>query len=345
MPLLPGQPAPWFTAPTPSNPEFLFDSAAGRYVLLLFLPVEAQARHDALQALATHQRLFDDDHASAFVVIRDPAAAAGLRDLRGLRWVLDFKGSISDRYGPEPHWLLLDPTLRVMASAPADAPGPLLQAIAGLPPPAAHAGAPTHAPVMIAPRIFEPELCEALIALHQADGGRFTGVMRDAGAETLHVMDELKKRRDVLVRDPELLAAIRERLERRLFPMIRLALGFTVTEIERYVVSCYDTADGGVFHPHRDNTTQATAHRRFACSINLNEDFEGGDLRFPEFGLDTYRPPLGGAVVFSCGLMHEARPLRAGVRYAFLPFFYDAAGAAVLAAYQARVAKPQGVGA
>jgi predicted 2-oxoglutarate/Fe(II)-dependent dioxygenase YbiX len=342
MPLRPGEAAPWFVAATPSNPEFVFDSVAGRYVVLLFLPVEPQARLAALQALAAHQGLFDDNHASAFVVIRDPAAAHGVRDLRGLRWVMDFKGAISDRYGPEPHWLLLDPTLRAMASAPHDAPASLLQALAGLPPPAGHAGVPLHAPVLIAPRIFEPELCEALIALHQADGGRFTGVMRDAGVQTVHVMDDLKQRRDIAVRDPDLLAAIRERLERRLFPLIRLSLGFTVTEIERYLVSCYAAADGGVFSPHRDNTTQGTAHRRFACSINLNDGFEGGDLRFPEFGLDTYRPPVGGAVVFSCGLMHEARPVTAGVRYAFLPFFYDAAGAAILAAYSARVAQAQG---
>ena len=38
MPLQPGEPAPWFTAPTPSNPEYVFDTAAGRYVLLVFLP-------------------------------------------------------------------------------------------------------------------------------------------------------------------------------------------------------------------------------------------------------------------------------------------------------------------
>jgi hypothetical protein len=28
MPLKLGEPAPWFTAPTPSNPEFVFDTAA-----------------------------------------------------------------------------------------------------------------------------------------------------------------------------------------------------------------------------------------------------------------------------------------------------------------------------
>ena len=133
-------------------------------------------------------------------------------------------------------------------------------------------------------------------------------------------------------------ALILARLEQRLFPMIARGLGFEVTRIERYLVSCYDADDGGVFHAHRDSTTQGTAHRRFACSINLNDDFEGGDLRFPEFGRRTYRPPPGGAVVFSCALLHEATRVTAGRRYAFLPFFYDEAGQAVRDAYFARVA-------
>ena len=39
-----GENAPWFTAPSPSNPEFVFDTAAGRYVLMLFLPVTTWLR-------------------------------------------------------------------------------------------------------------------------------------------------------------------------------------------------------------------------------------------------------------------------------------------------------------
>lgn len=335
-----GELAPFFTAPTPSNPAFVFDSAAGRYVLLLFLPSEPGPQHAALTALAAHQVLFDDAKASAFVILRDPEAAKGLRDMRGLRWMYDVDGRITQRFGPQPHWLLLDPALRAMSGAPVEAPEALFALIARLPPPGDHAGTPLTAPVLIAPRIFEPELCQALIALHQADGGQFTGVMRDAGDRTVAVMDELKSRRDVLIEDPDLIAGITARLERRLFPQIRLALGFTVTRIERFLVSCYDAEDGGVFHPHRDNTTQGTAHRKFAGSVNLNDDFEGGDLRFAEFGPAAYRPPVGGAVVFACGLMHEALRVTRGRRYAFLPFFYDDAGAEVLAAYRARVDAP-----
>jgi len=338
MPLAFGQNAPWFVTRTPSNPEFAFDTASGRYVLMLFLPDEPEARGGAIRALAANQRLFDEVKACALVVYRDPSLEAGLRDVRGVRWMIDPKGAITDRYGPEPHWLLLDPTLRAMASAPIEAAQEMFDRIAALPPPAAHAAVPLHAPVLIVPNIFEPELCAHLIGLHDADGGAFTGVMRDAGDRTVAVMDDLKKRRDIWIEDPELQAAIRERLERRLYPMIKRGLGFTVTRIERYLVSCYDAADGAVFHPHRDNTTQGTAHRKFACSLNLNDGFEGGDLRFNEYGPATYRPPPGGAVVFSCGMTHEATAVRSGRRYAFLPFFYDEAGAETLAAYNARLA-------
>jgi predicted 2-oxoglutarate/Fe(II)-dependent dioxygenase YbiX/peroxiredoxin len=345
MPFMPGDPAPWFKAATPSNPEFVFDTVAGRYVLLAFLPKgDSAASIEALRTLSAHRDLFDDEKLSAFVVTRDPTTAASAGDLRGLRWFLDLDGAVSRLYGvlgqdgaENPMWLLLDPGLRVLGRVQLGNAKMMFDALPGLRPPDQHAGVPLHAPVLIAPRIFEPELCERLIGLHQADGGRFTGVMRDAGDRTVAVMDELKKRRDVLITDEALQATLRDRLERRLFPMIARGFGFTVTRVERYVVSCYDAADGAVFHAHRDSTTLGTAHRKFACSINLNDGFEGGDLRFPEFGPKTCRPPPGGAVVFSCALLHEATRVTAGRRYAFLPFFYDEAGAEVLAAYEQRV--------
>ena len=65
-----------------------------------------------------------------------------------------------------------------------------------------------------------------------------------------------------------------------------------------------------------------------AVTINLNaEDFEGGTLSFPEFGTRRYKAPTGGAVVFSCSLMHDVSPVTQGTRYAFLPFLYDDAAA------------------
>ena len=153
--------------------------------------------------------------------------------------------------------------------------------------------------------------------------------MRELDGKTVEVRETGIKRRKDFSFDarPELASlrqAIHDRLQRRLLPEIKRAFQFEVTRIERYVVAEYDSGSGGYFRPHRDNTTPGTAHRRFACTINLNaEDYTGGDLRFPEFGPNTYRAPSGGAVVFSCSLLHEATPVSAGIRYAFLPFFYD----------------------
>jgi hypothetical protein len=65
-------------------------------------------------------------------------------------------------------------------------------------------------------------------------------------------------------------------------------------------------------------------------TINLNTgDYEGGGLNFPEYGPQVYHAPRGGAVVFSCSMLHQAMPVESGKRYVYLPFLYDEAGAAV----------------
>jgi predicted 2-oxoglutarate/Fe(II)-dependent dioxygenase YbiX len=167
--------------------------------------------------------------------------------------------------------------------------------------------------------------------------------MRDVDGRTVGVMDDFKRRRDVSIDDPSLQNELRARIGRRLVPEVAKVFQFHATRIERYIVACYDAADGGYFRPHRDNETLGTAHRKFACSINLNaEAFEGGDLRFPEFGRRTYRPPTGGAVVFACGLQHEATPVTRGRRYAFLPFLYDEAGQRLRDANQSALAAADG---
>ena len=62
----------------------------------------------------------------------------------------------------------------------------------------------------------------------------------------------------------------------------------------------------------------------FALSINLNTDeYDGGDLRFPEYGPHLYRPELGAALVFSCSLIHEALPVTRGRRFVLLNFMRD----------------------
>ncbi len=339
LPLLSlGEFAPWFRAATPNNPNYYFNTAAGRFVLLGFLPPPGEARAQAMATFEVHAGLFDDRKLTCFMVLRDAASIAEARNRPpGLRWFLDADGEVSRLYGAldadgaaAPFWLLLDPMLRVFARAPIDETAAIFDEISRLPALADHAGTPLNAPVLIVPRVFEPQICQRLIAAYEADGGSPSGVMRDVDGTTVGVMDDFKRRRDVTIADEGFRKELLVRLRRRLLPEIQRVFQFEATRLERYIVACYDAADGGYFRPHRDNETLATAHRRFAVSINLNaQDFEGGDLRFPEFGGRTYRPPTGGAVVFSCTLQHEATPVTRGRRYAFLPFLYDDAGAAI----------------
>ena len=57
--------------------------------------------------------------------------------------------------------------------------------------------------------------------------------------------------------------------------------------------------------------------------------FEGGTLSFPEYSTHQYKIPAGGAVVFSCNLLHKVVPITRGERFAYLPFLYDDAAAKV----------------
>lgn len=337
-----GEPVPAFYTRSEGNPRFAFDTVAGRWVMVL-IPgsLGEPGKAERLAAMvAPHAAKLDVQNACMIVIGTDAEdeAAGRLRDGTGRRVLWDDEGSARRALrAEEPDgairtgWMLLDPMLRVFGVWPLERGAEAMATLAMLPLPALHAGVPVTAPVLVLPRVFEPAFCRRLIEIYDSIGGGESGFMRDQDGKTVGVLDPSHKRRkDVFIEDEEVRAQVRARLNARLVPEIRRAFQFKVTRLERYIVACYDAADRGFFRAHRDNTTKATAHRRFACTINLNTgDYEGGDLCFPEFGPQTYRAPAGGAVVFSCSLLHEARPVTKGRRYAFLPFLYDEEAAAI----------------
>jgi predicted 2-oxoglutarate/Fe(II)-dependent dioxygenase YbiX/peroxiredoxin len=338
-PLEPGDHAPWFKAPALSgSPSYTFDTVAGRHVLMLFFGSAGEAWcQGALRLVASHRALFDDHGACFFGVTVDPQDAAAGRiaqQLPGIRFFLDFDRKVSGLYGAagpvgeyRPHWLVLDPMLRVAGRFGLEDGEQAIALLRARIDPGDEAG---WAPVLRIPDVLEPELCRQLIGLYEMAGGEESGFMRDVDGKTVLIVDaHHKQRRDHIVEDEKLRRDIVLRMRRRLNPAIERAFQFRPTRIERYLVACYE-AGRGHFRPHRDNTTKGTAHRRFAVTINLNaEDYQGGDLRFPEFGPSLYRAPTGGAIVFSCSLLHEAIPVTRGRRFAFLPFLYDEAGARI----------------
>jgi len=343
-----GDPAPGFIQRTSSNPRYSFDSAAGRYLLLCFFGSAADPRAQAaLHAVAGRPDLFNDLRASFFGVSNDPADEQQGRvanRIPGYRFFWDSDLTVARTYHAlaadggvatlARFWVLIDPTMRVIATVPFRPDGSdaatVLDLLGRLPPPARYAGFDVQAPILILPRVFEPALCDHLIGLYEANGGRESGFMRQLDGRTVGVNDKsFKSRRDHDITDRDLIGALQVRFMRRVVPEIAKVHQFRVTRMERYIVSCYSAEEGGHFSAHRDNTTSGTAHRRFAVSVNLNDDFDGGEVSFPEYGPRSFKAPPGGAVVFSCSLLHAVSQVTRGQRYAFLPFLYDDAAARI----------------
>ena len=131
--VLPGDPAPVFAQRSGSNPNFIFDTVAGRYILLCFLgsagSPQGQAAVSAIQAL---DDIFDQRMALLFFVSNDPADETEARLAErhpGHRifWDVDLK--VARLYGAAPQaedgplanaprWVLLDPTLRMRSVVP-----------------------------------------------------------------------------------------------------------------------------------------------------------------------------------------------------------------------------------
>ncbi len=342
-----GDPAPWFHQRSVANPNYAFDTVAGRYVVLCFFGSAADPNGGgAVRAVEAARHRFDDARVSFFGVSNDPAdeAQGRLKERTpGIRYFWDFDLTVSRKFGAAPReaepgqrvplrlfWMVLDPTLRVAAMFPLNQDAALMRFLDALPAPARFTGFEMGAPVFVLPNVFEPDLCGRLIGLYEAAGGEESGFMVDVGGKTTQVRDPNHKvRKDHVIDDRATIELLQRRMMRRVVPEIRKVHQFETTRMERYIVCCYDAAEGGHFRAHRDNTTVGTAHRRFAVSINLNADFEGGEVSFPEYGPRSYKAPPGGAVVFSCSLLHAVSRVTAGRRYAFLPFLYDEAAAKV----------------
>ncbi|WP_445465952.1 2OG-Fe(II) oxygenase [Faunimonas sp. B44] len=342
--LTPGDPAPWFHQRSYANPRYAFDTAAGRYIVLCFFGSAGDAHAQAaIGAVRRRQAFFDDVTASFFGVsldARDESEKRVADQYPGYRYFWDFDGTVGRLYGAVPReiedtrvavrrlWVVLDPTLRVVKVIPfaedrSDL-AELLACLDALPPPARFAGIDVQAPILVLPNVFEPEFCRKLIGLYEADGGQESGFMREVDGRTVAVHDHgHKRRRDHTIEDPDVIREAQARFMRRVVPFVQRAYQFKATRMERYIVSCYAAEDAAHFRAHRDNTTKGTAHRRFAVSVNLNDDFEGGEVSFPEFGERSFKAPAGGAVVFSCSLLHAVSTVTRGRRYAFLPFLYD----------------------
>ncbi|HTP81635.1 MAG TPA: hypothetical protein VMQ11_01755 [Alphaproteobacteria bacterium] len=183
-----------------------------------------------------------------------------------------------------------------------------------------------HPPVLIVPDVLSRTDCQHLITVFALQGHVFVqpahGAPMPAHDYKVRVPEYGRRDRiDHFIVNRDTNELIHSRFHARLFPEIKKAFQYEITRYEPYRIACYEGERGGELHGHRDNTLPVVAHRRFAVSVNLNtEEFEGGELRYPEFGDEVYRPPTGAAIAFSCSMLHEAMHVTKGRRYVLLAF-------------------------
>lgn len=183
------------------------------------------------------------------------------------------------------------------------------------------------APILYVPHVLDHEQCKWLIDLHETAGNSPTGIFSAKQSSQTAILDrETKVRRDHIVTKPEVARELQRLIGKRLVPELFKAFSFRTRYVKEFKIGRYDFEEKGFFKPHRDNYNEVGG-RRFAVTLNLNtESYEGGELRFPEYGPDLYRPGTGDAVVFSCYHVHEVLPVTAGRRYVLLCFLFGDEG-------------------
>lgn len=95
---------------------------------------------------------------------------------------------------------------------------------------------------------------------------------------------------------------------------------FRIPELsaEHWVLLRYEQSN--MFHAHVDDAKPYP--RVVSMSMFLNDDFDGGEIEFPEYGVKI-KPEAGTCVFFSSSFpyIHEVHPVTRGVRYAIVRWY------------------------
>ena len=332
-PLEAGDPAPHVVAldETGERAFSYADLVTGRPILLLFCPSDGEPPTALLAAFRDRGADFALLEANIYAVSRLPieanrAAHAALR--LSFKLLTDASGDIFRTYGAEGATaaVILDSNHRIARILRDSAPAALADAALAylrqaFPPRGLRVQ--SQAPILLLPRVLGELDCNRLIELfHQpvnvwaSDGFRSDGHTKEQGDFKVDHAGSYGQLTEYVVRDPALQQFLDQRFGRRVAPEMRKAFQTGVTQREHYRIARYDSTAGGVLRPHRDNSTKETAHRRFTMTVNLNAgEYEGGALRFREYGDHFYEVERGTAVVWSATLLHEVTPVTKGARF------------------------------
>lgn len=308
-----------------------YNEIVGWPIVLIFF--EAGSRVEQVRQMsALHRTLATIRNVQLFGIFVDEietlAGAAPEAVGDGPIILVDLKGRITEAYAAMLNRsgrfaLVLDPNQRILAiPGPRDLFGEIERIVKEMTPPAPPRQIDSIAPVLVVPNLIDRDFCERLIRAWKS-GKKGEGLTyRIEGNTRANTRNpQTKRRTDHFISDPHLAAELAGTLGPRLLAEVRKAFFFEQFQFEQFRIGRYHWEDRGFFKAHRDFIGTSHENRRFAVSLNLNaESYVGGDLRFPEYGPELYRPPTGAAIVFSGSLMHEVLPVTEGERFVMLTF-------------------------
>ena len=166
---------------------------------------------------------------------------------------------------------------------------------------------PAHVPFLMIEDVFTPELLDKVNDFYNNNSHRVT------------THDNAGKNRHHLHPDNELEKIIDNKLSRSVFPEIMKIYYFDVKYREKYKICNYNSETGGRFHPHRD-TPEPYRHRRYAMSLFLNDDYEGGEFELPEYNFKI-KPKANCALIFPGISSHKINEVTKGMRKVIITFF------------------------
>lgn len=179
-------------------------------------------------------------------------------------------------------------------------------------------------PIIVVPNVISESLRNELIHYHDESNRK-------------NIENKGSKNRTHVFANPELTKKLDDKLCKSLFPELKKVFNIDVTYRENYKICSYNSEDRGKFHAHRDSV-YPYGHRRFAMSLILNDDYEGGGIIFPEYNRVAYKPEPCSAVIFPTPLYHQVLEVTGGTRYVIISFLLGDESAE----YKRRFNKDQG---
>jgi len=142
-------------------------------------------------------------------------------------------------------------------------------------------------------------------AVGEYENGLLLKAVVDFRATTAHVSRDIKAELPIV-----------QKIQEFVRQLIFNQLGIALRCFSRHSVSHYNT--GAKVARHRDTTTHSTS-RLVTIILYLGDEFDGGELVFPDLGL-VYAPKVGDLIVFASEHFHEVKPVLSGNRYCLISF-------------------------